>query len=448
MSEKLGNEQNYSFKNLLEKLQEESWQLELLVSGFAIVLVASAYEPLQKMNLRAEYLSTSIEPNFYFQLPATILLIGWFFLLVNLIAHVLFRGLWISTIGLRYVSGEVDYDVLKLSDRFKQLLKRRIGSFDSYIERLEKFCSIIFAFTFLIIFSFISFGLYVLVVGGISNFIRHFGEGLIGEQVTGIIHIIAVVVFLLFGLLYFIDFITLGFFKRKKWMTRWYMPIYRLMSLITLSFIYRPIYYNFIDNKFGRRIGFLLVPYIALMGFLGSMYFQTHPYYPQEQAGHLQFRPQYYDNLRPERTIVDKPSLPAPYVSNGFLEVFIPYLPVSDDERIKSICEDFEPLKKTRLKSDIIIINVNNGEDLKAAADSSFICLSSIYRIRVNDSLFTEVDYQLYQHPNQQERGLRTTLDVDYLQRGRHDLIVEKVKTKKKDSLSWRTFSSIPFWVE
>ena len=448
MSEKPGNEQSYSFKNLLEKLQEESWQLELLVSGFAIVLVASAYEPLQKMNLQANYLATSIEPNFYFKLPVTILLIGWFFLLVNLIAHVLFRGLWISTIGLRYVSGEVDYDVLKLSDRFKQFLKRRIGSFDSYIERLEKFCSIIFAFTFLIIFSFISFGLFVLTVGGISNFIRHFGEGLLGERLTGIIHIIILFVFLLSGLIYFIDFITLGFFKRKKWTARWYMPIYQLMSLITLSFIYRPIYYNFIDNKFGRRIGFLLVPYIALMGFLGSMYFQTHAYYPQVQASHLKFKPQHYDNLRRERTIVDAPSLPAPYVSNGFLEIFIPYLPVDDDERIKSICEDFEPLKKTRLKTDIVIINFNNGEDLKSAADSSFICLSGIYRLQVNDSLFTEVDYQLYQHPNHYERGLRTTLDIDYLARGRHELIVQKTKAEKKDSPSWETFSSIPFWVE
>ena len=37
---------NPAFKKLLEKLQEESWQLELLISGFAIFGLFTAYEPI------------------------------------------------------------------------------------------------------------------------------------------------------------------------------------------------------------------------------------------------------------------------------------------------------------------------------------------------------------------------------------------------------------------
>ena len=36
---------NPSFKKLLEKLQEESWQLELLISGFAIFGLFTAFDP-------------------------------------------------------------------------------------------------------------------------------------------------------------------------------------------------------------------------------------------------------------------------------------------------------------------------------------------------------------------------------------------------------------------
>ena len=37
---------NPAFKKLLQKLQEESWQLELLISGFAIFGLFTAFEPI------------------------------------------------------------------------------------------------------------------------------------------------------------------------------------------------------------------------------------------------------------------------------------------------------------------------------------------------------------------------------------------------------------------
>ena len=74
-----------------------------------------------------------------------------FFILINLVLHVLLRGIWISTLGLRYVSGEIDFDKLRLAPRFDRFLRRRIVSFDQYILRLENLCSVIFAFTFLIV---------------------------------------------------------------------------------------------------------------------------------------------------------------------------------------------------------------------------------------------------------------------------------------------------------
>ncbi len=41
------NYEHASFKKLLEKLQEESWQLELLISGFAIFGLFTAFEPIK-----------------------------------------------------------------------------------------------------------------------------------------------------------------------------------------------------------------------------------------------------------------------------------------------------------------------------------------------------------------------------------------------------------------
>lgn len=68
---------------------------------------------------------------------------GWLIFFINLIVHVILRGLWIGTIGLRYVSSEIDYDNMKYADRFTNFLKYKVGSYDNFIERLEKFCSVL-----------------------------------------------------------------------------------------------------------------------------------------------------------------------------------------------------------------------------------------------------------------------------------------------------------------
>jgi len=75
---------------------------------------------------------------------------GVFIFLINLIIHILIRSLWIGAIGLRYVSGDIDYDHLNYSSRFLDYYKGKIGSFDRYIQQLENFASILFSFTFLL----------------------------------------------------------------------------------------------------------------------------------------------------------------------------------------------------------------------------------------------------------------------------------------------------------
>ena len=45
---------NPAFKKLLQRLQEESWQLELLISGFAIFGLFSVYKPLTQGIIQAQ----------------------------------------------------------------------------------------------------------------------------------------------------------------------------------------------------------------------------------------------------------------------------------------------------------------------------------------------------------------------------------------------------------
>jgi hypothetical protein len=135
------------FKQLLQKLQEESWQLELLISGFAIFGLFTAYPTIE--------LAVNDAQNSQQIYSFVIYSIAWVscaILIFNLLLHVMLRGLWIGALGLRYVSGDIDYDDLKYSPKFTNYLKKRVGSFDKYIATLEDYCSVIFAISFLLIF--------------------------------------------------------------------------------------------------------------------------------------------------------------------------------------------------------------------------------------------------------------------------------------------------------
>lgn len=122
-----------SFKKLLDKLQEDSWQLELLISGFAIFGLFYAIEPVNQVSIEALKGGETI----FFRVLNTVK-IFLFIMIFNLIIHIVLRGLWIGALGLRYVSGEIDYDNLNYSDKFTNYLKKKVGSFDNYIWKVRK----------------------------------------------------------------------------------------------------------------------------------------------------------------------------------------------------------------------------------------------------------------------------------------------------------------------
>ena len=424
----------------LDNLARESWQLELIISGFAIFLLLGIYEPLEGMGDALARLHPNQRMQLVLGIPLGILKAAWFILLVNLSIHVFFRGLWISTIGLRSVSDDIDFEVLRLQPRFHRFLQKRIGSFDHYVDRLEKICSVLFAFTFLILFM-------LLAVSGVAAFTL-LANLLISEWLgmgNSLLFTIINVLILLGSLLYFIDFVTLAYFKRIRWLAPVYYPIYRFFSLVTFARLYRPIYYNLIDNRFGRGVGFLLVPYILFLIVGSSLKYITEAYFPTDPPPYSTLNTKYYDSLRAEDALSEAPSIPSRFVDNGFLELFIPYQPEADDKTIQAICPALEVAKTTglTLEGAITIQRTRSGFSM----DSILLCMGAIHHIFVNDSLLNNPKFRFYTHPQRQADGLFTMLDVQYLARGEHLLRVETQRLRQ-DSLVWEEGAYIPFWKE
>ncbi|MEH6513686.1 MAG: hypothetical protein V7734_11370 [Maribacter arcticus] len=435
-------DKNKSFTKWLEILQQESWQLELLISGFAIFLLAESYEPIRNLD---DQISLLLSGSGYYGLlyvPYQVMLGAWYVLIINLILHVLLRGLWISTIGLRYVSGDIDFNTLNISSKFDRFLRSKIVSFDLYIQQLEKLCSSVFGFTFLIIFILISGGLFVLGI-----FILAITMQVIDTRFGDLWVVVIVpflVLYLLGGLIYFLDFITLGWLKRKKGIARFYYPIYRFFSVITLAFIYRPIYYNLLDNKYGRNIILFLIPYLIGFTLIASLTVNSHAYLPGNRT--LQsISNNFYDDTLEDRASYSA-SISSKFVKNGYAQLFLPYVARTDDKVIEAICPDLKPAK-----TGFSLFGIDDPLRNSMNADLALDCHTQRFKIYVNDTLLNHLKYRFYEHPTRKNIGLLTVLDVGYLPRGEH-IIKVYVKllqdSNGKDTLLFRESALIPFWKE
>ena len=347
------------FKKLLQKLQEESWQLELLISGFAIFGLFTAI-PIISENFNDAQNSQQI----YKFVVLLIALISCSILIFNLLLHVLLRGLWIGALGLRYVSGDIDYDSLKYSQKFTKYLKKRVGSFDKYIGTLENYCSIIFAVSFLLIFYVLAITFTILAIALIATQLIN-NDNLPNWLSQGVG--ITLVLFIIFGMFFtVIDFITLGYLKKKKWTSKIYFPIYWVFSFITLSFLYRPLVYNFLDNKFGKRLSFSLVPFYILIALGTSLNYNVSNYIVTDMTSNdfVANNNNYEDLINNKNGFIDNVAIQSKIISDNYVKVFVLY-----SENIENRIFDFNPLLKPEEDRRGLKTGINFGTNIKLAKE-------------------------------------------------------------------------------
>ena len=431
-----------AFKAWLDNLQQESWQLELIISGFSIFGLISIFEPLGYQFNLAQNLGNDIKANLIM-----ITLGSCSILSLNLIIHVILRGLWIGALGLRYVSGDVDFDALNYYSKFDTFLRKKVGSFDKFIEKLENYCSIIFATSFLMIFYFFAFFICSLVFTLSAKLITGtFDAEIIYLKVLGIT---LIVLFLLSILLTLIDFATLGYLKKKKWLAIVYFPFYRFMSLITLSFLYRSLVYNFLDNKLGRRISLILFPiYIGLIIF-SSLKFESSNYFLRESKSSIsQSKTAHYEDLIDEKTaFVNLASIPSKIITTPYLPIFIEF-----DDAIEDNIVSFNSGLYTEESFRGYSINIIHGTRGKRNSDSLIKSLQpkyletleSFFTIKIDTLEYKNVEYTFTENRNKQ-LGFETVIKISSIKEGKHLLNIDK-HIKRKDSLIKTSHVNIPFW--
>lgn len=433
------NYENPAFKKLLQKLQEESWQLELLISGFAIFGLFSSIEYLEIAAKEA-----TNNQQIYAAITFTVLVLSNAILTFNLMLHIILRGLWIGALGLRYVSGDIDYEKLKYSPKFTNYLRKKIGSFDKYIGTLENYCSVIFAVTFLLIFYVLAFTFTMVTIALTATYLID-NDNLPTWLSKGVG--ISLVLFIILGmLLTFIDFITQGWLKKKQWLSKIYFPIYWIFSFITLSFLYRPLVYNFLDNKFTKRISLALVPIYFIILVATSLKYEKSNYLDISDNSNAYYgsTKNYEDMLTEKGQFIKTTAIPSKVITDSYLKVFMVYSDGIED-RMFLRNPSLKPEKDKRgLQSQIIFsnpdLNFRKRDSIKKEYLKTF---NGVYDVII-DSVAYNSTFILGESKTK-EFGFETYIDISGLSKGKHLLKIQRDAYTKKDTLR-RTISTIPFW--
>nr|WP_297787021.1 hypothetical protein [uncultured Allomuricauda sp.] len=432
-----------TFKKLLDSLQQQSWELELIISGFAIFGLFTAYDPL-----RIEMVNAQNEDQVYRFVVYFILNIACSILLFNLLLHVILRGLWIGALGLRYVSGDIEFEKLRYSERFTKYLKKRIVSFDRYIANLENYCSVLFAISFLLIFYVLAMTMIILSIVFVANYII---EGDIFPEQFGEIFGAILIVFIIFGMfLTFIDFITQGWLKKKKWISRLYFPVYWIFSFITLSFLYRPLVYNFLDNRFGKRLILLLAPIYIIILMITSLEYRNSNYLEQDLNSSRTYanRENYLDMMTEEGDFPGSMVIPSKVITQPYLSVFIPFSE-SLENRVFAYNDSLTPEDDRRGLSSSIQINSSWSNKITSLRQKDSIrniylkTFNEMYSFRI-DTLDVDEDFILTTGMKN-IFGFETFLKISNLDEGKHILRLRR-KRKEKDAVVTYTDVILPFW--
>jgi len=431
-----------SFKKLLDRLQEDSWQLELLISGFAIFGLFYIVDPLTHYLLNAELSSNKMATKFY-----QIAILSVYILIFNLLLHVLLRALWIGSLGLRYVSGEIEYDDLNYSEKFTKYLKKKVGTFDDYISKLENISSVMFAISFLLIFYVVAFT--------IINYITNSSGHLIAEISVKWIRVglnILLIVYVIGSILTFIDFITQGLLKKNKWISMVYFPFYRVFSILTLSFLYRPLVYNLLDNKFGRRISLLLFPVYFLIFIMTTLQYQTSNIIPlwsiNNSTNDIATSANYEDLIKNDNQLYVKYfAIQSKIITDPYIKIIIPMRQYIENPLI-----DFNPDLKLgkgirgyysafHLTVSNTRINAHKKINIDSLASVYLNTFEKYYSFKI-DSISCKTDFIIVN--SNDDLGVETYIGIKYLSEGKH--IIEFQKLKHKDTDSLVSIIKVPFW--
>lgn len=208
-----------------------------------------------------------------------------------------------------------------------------------------------------------------------------------------------------------IDFVGIGLFRKNRKFTKIFYPIHRFIGWLTLSRIYRSIYYIFASNlnKWYLRGFFLLFVVVIYLGQVqlkkakDEKGFSLIEFY-NSNSSFTFFSGYFADRNQDWKSVVLE--LPSPIISGRFLEVRLRHMVMYENAMVQLCGITEEELKR---KSQV-------DEEKKLA------CFNQFYQLNIDGEWIENADWMYYFHQDQGRKGGISFIDISDLSPGKHSL--------------------------
>ena len=418
----------------LRRLEKESWQAELLISGLALFgslqLPKFVYALSDMLVDHLPYEQYSIG-----YILSYVCLLGVSILSSFFVIHLVLRAYWVGLIGLNSVFPD-GYQIENelYSEHFTRRYIEKLPSVLTSIREIDEHCSTIFssAFAFLMMYS--SFAIIGIPYLFLYNYLVEFVPEWILLLPVGFFALVFVVVFI---------FSILNSIPKVK-SNRTAQEIYVRSSLIFNYFNLLAVPTNQIlmtsMTHWKKGKSSLLIPFFFLLmatvwtleglsesniQTLASGQRDSGSFFREEMA-----YPHFYEKNNIDTRSITNPVIPDEEISGKFMRLFIPILK-NESTLQDGFCATFEEDN-----------NLTDAQNAAAEARAQLDCYVSYHRILVNDSVYN-VEFTRHKHPRGNELGLLGYLPTKDFKLGKNNLRIEKLKNKGGD-LFRKT--DIPFW--
>lgn len=374
-------------------IQTRSWEVELLISGGAIISLLQFHDHLRIQIEKADTIT-------FFQISGiseSLIALHWLALYFAL--HLVTRAYWLSIVFLNklFPDGH-NVEATKLVEPYLTYNKR----FDlaKQITTIDTLCSIIFCWAFIstliIIGTYISFFILSLPSSLHSAFFLNFNF-----QLVVIPLIISFNIFLF-------DLFTFGLLRKNRFTAKLFLPIYWFWNKVSLGFIWRPnleLMFSKFKSKVAIAASVIIVFSVSL--FIPTVF--TNFLFIADQRKHslseiLLDESNYMDKYSPEQW--QRVTIQSDVITEEYVKIFIRY-------------------------------SVHVDKMVDEAKESN---VSNIFKISINDSIYTKLQWVGITKMNGQ-KGIQTVVNIAHLENRMHLLKIE-------DKLNYDQPQFIPFWKE
>lgn len=398
---------NINIPDWLKSLQENSWELELFISGGAIFTLFQASDGLLAFS---EALRISmVLPGHHIVL--LIAMFGIKLLTLGFIFHLLLRAFWVAMVFINFVYPKgVNSKNIRWKKPFTVDLDERSDLFNP-IMKVDRISGIVMYLSIISTFAIIGF-IFMLVV-----FILISSIGIIPDAASVILNKILIYSVIL----YTFDLLSFGSLRSIPFLSYLVYPFFKIYDYLSLRFLFKRGLMVYSTNV--KKLNAVITSLIFVIIAISSSYISV------QKSLHW---PNILDSREYRHQMARNESLSYYADENRDQKVTI---------QSKIIDDDFLDLKVDYWALDNVLM-----EGLDKPVNERYF--SDVMSIKIDDSLYHDIKWFSY-YSRGSRYGIEALIPISDLKMGEHILLLElkdELKESVEGSLELRQRVAIPFW--